>query len=114
MTSVRAIRNHLLRTYGIRYMHNRSAIYYGLRVRLGYRYAKPKSRCIIITEKRRQRLRKYWLQRDLALKMQASFRNPKRREDVVFAERGKGCSSRTTNLPTTDRVRHLEAHRLKR
>ena len=69
MTSVHAIRNHLLRTYGIRY--NRSAIYYALRVRLGYRYAKPKSRCIIITEKRRQRLRKHWLQRDFALKMQA-------------------------------------------
>ena len=69
MTSVRVIRNHLLRTFGVRY--KRSAIYYALRARLGYRYAKPTSRCVVITEKRRRRLRKHYLQRDLALKLQA-------------------------------------------
>ena len=69
MTSTRSIRNFLLREFGIRF--NRSAIYYALRVRLGYQYDKPRSRCVIMTEQRRRRLRKHWLQRDLALKAQA-------------------------------------------
>ena len=69
MTGVKQIRNHLFRTFGVRY--KRSTLYYALRVRLGYRYDKPTSRSVIITEKRTKRLRKHWLQRDLALKMEA-------------------------------------------
>ena len=69
MTTVRSIRNHMIRKFGVRY--KRSCIYYALRVRLGYVYAKPKVRSVIMTDKRKNRLRKHWLQRDLALKMQA-------------------------------------------
>ena len=69
MTSIRQIRNHLQREFGVRY--KRSAIYYALRVRLGYKYAVPKTRSVIMTEARRKRLRKHWLQRDLALKAQS-------------------------------------------
>ena len=69
MTNIRHIRDHLQRKFGVRY--KRQAIYYALRVRLGYVYSKPTSRCVIVTEKRKQRLRKHFLQRDLALKMQS-------------------------------------------
>ena len=66
MTTIRTIRNFLQREFGVRY--NRSAIYYALRVRLGYVYARPTSRCVIMTDTRRRRLQKHWLQRDLAIK----------------------------------------------
>ena len=69
MTTVHSIRNYLQRRFGVTY--KRPAIYYALRVRLDYTYAKPTSRSVIMTDKRKQRLRKHWLQRDLALKMQA-------------------------------------------
>ena len=54
--------------WGSTTINNRSAIYYALRVRLGYRYDKPRSRCVIMSDKRRRRLQKHWLQRDLAIK----------------------------------------------
>ena len=69
MVSIRSIRNHLQREFGVRY--NRNALYYCLSVRLGYKYAKPKSKCVLMTDKRKRRLRRHWLQRDLALKAQA-------------------------------------------
>ena len=69
MTTIKSIRDFLQRRFGHRY--KRPTIYYALRVRLGYRYSKPVARFVEMTPKRRRRLRKHWLQRDLALKMQA-------------------------------------------
>ena len=69
MVSLKSIRAHIIRevnrTYG------RSCLYYALRVRLGYVYKKPYDMRVAMSDRRRAQLRKHWLQRDLALKLQA-------------------------------------------
>lgn len=68
MVSVKTIQAFLAREYQRRY--NRSAIYYALRVRLGYVYKKPWDLRVAMTPMRQACQCKHWLQRDLALKLE--------------------------------------------
>ena len=65
---IKSIQASLLREFGRNY--KRPALYYALKVRLGYVYKKPKDLRVAMSPKRKAQLRKHWLQRDLALKLQ--------------------------------------------
>ena len=68
MVGVKSIQSSLRREFGRTY--SRHALYYALKVRLGYVYKKPKDLRVAMSPKRKAQLRKHWLQRDLALKLQ--------------------------------------------
>ena len=70
VVSTTTIQAHLMREFGRKYRI--ATIYYAVKVRLGYIYKKPRDLRVAMTPKRRARLRKHWLQRDLALKLEAA------------------------------------------